>query len=87
MREGLPGFSDEREAIIAYFVDVTVLANTDMRVDELIIYNTGTEKVRRGLIGDIPTIDRMDNGMQRPYDMSLVAVTRDGSEVPYTAEG
>lgn len=86
MREGLPGYSDEREAIIAYFVDVTVLANTDMRVDELIIYNTGTEKVRRGLIRDIPTIDRMDNGMQRSYDVSLVAVTRDGSEVPYTAE-
>jgi hypothetical protein len=86
LKDAMPAYSDEREAIVSYEVDATVLPNTDMRVDELITYNTGTDKVRHGLIRDIPTIDVLDNGMQRSYDISLIAVSRDGREVPYTVD-
>ncbi|MFM8894957.1 MAG: DUF2207 domain-containing protein, partial [Actinomycetales bacterium] len=81
-----PAYPDWKEAIVDYAVDVQVQANADMVITERITWNAGTQDVRHGLIRDIPTIDQLGNGLQREYHVDLLSVTRDGGEVPYTAD-
>jgi len=75
-----------KEAIVSYAVDVEVQANTDLVIAELITWNSGTENIRHGLIRDIPTVDYLNNGLQRAYEVELLSISRDGEQVPYTVD-
>ena len=72
------------QEIVSYDVVAEVQPNTDMVITETIVYNPGTEEVRRGIIRDIPVRDSLDSGDLRLYDVQLLSVTRDGGQVPYT---
>ena len=72
------------EAIVSYDVVAEVQPNTDMVITETIVYDPGTEEVRRGIIRDIPVRDSLDSGDLRLYDVQLLSVTRDSDQVPYT---
>jgi uncharacterized membrane protein YgcG len=72
------------QEIVSYDVVAEVQPNTDMVITETIVYNPGTEEVRRGIIRDIPVRDSLDSGDLRLYDVQLLSVTRDGDQVLYT---
>ena len=72
------------QEIVSYDVVAEVQPNTDMVITETIVYNPGTEEIRRGIIRDIPVRDSLDSGDLRLYDVQLLSVTRDGDQVLYT---
>lgn len=82
----LPPGTQAQEAIVDYAVAVDVQPNADMVITERITYNPGTMRVRHGLIRDIPTQDVLDGGRVRVYGVDLLSVSRDGGQVPYTAD-
>ncbi|NQW71425.1 MAG: hypothetical protein HQ453_01720, partial [Actinobacteria bacterium] len=47
------------QEIVSYDVVAEVQPNTDMVITETIVYNPGTEEVRRGIIRDIPVRDSL----------------------------
>ncbi|MBK9740793.1 MAG: DUF2207 domain-containing protein [Actinobacteria bacterium] len=70
------------ESITRLAVQVTVNADTSMRIVETITYDFGLE-YRHGIFRDIPVYDESLTGMRRSYGVELSSVTMDGGAVPW----
>ena len=70
------------ESITRLAVQVTVNADTSMRIIETITYDFGLE-YRHGIFRDIPVYDESLTGMRRSYGVELSSVTMDGGAVPW----
>jgi uncharacterized membrane protein YgcG len=67
----------QAEAVTSISVNVTVNADTSMRIVETIVYDFGLEE-RHGIYRDLVAYDELASGDRRSYDVSVASVTMDG---------
>jgi uncharacterized membrane protein YgcG len=67
----------QAEAVTSISANVTVNADTSMRIVETIVYDFGLED-RHGIYRDLAVYDDLASGDRRSYDVSVSSVTMDG---------
>lgn len=75
-----------REVIRSYDSDITLARDGTVTVAETIVVNAEGNEIRRGIYRDIPLVMIGSDGAKVRPDLTVRAVTRDGSSEPYRVE-